>query len=109
MLGGYFTDHLTWRWCFYVNVPFGLLTMVVVALVLKLPKPTGRRRFDVLGTLLLTAASTCLVLLTSWGGTEYAWDSRRAGPRRGRRRGHRRLPGRRAVRRRTAHPAAAVP
>ncbi|MET9236433.1 MFS transporter [Streptomyces cellulosae] len=76
LLGGYFTDHLTWRWCFYVNVPFGLLTMVVVALVLKLPKPTGRRRFDVLGTLLLTAASTCLVLLTSWGGTEYAWDSR---------------------------------
>lgn len=76
LLGGYFTDHLTWRWCFYVNAPFGLLTMVVVALVLKLPKPTGRRRFDVLGTLLLTAASTCLVLLTSWGGTEYAWDSR---------------------------------
>ncbi|MFI1959652.1 MFS transporter [Streptomyces althioticus] len=76
LLGGYFTDHLTWRWCFYVNVPFGLATMVVVALVLKLPKPTARRRFDVLGTLLLTAASTCLVLLTSWGGTEYAWDSR---------------------------------
>ncbi|WP_368857883.1 MFS transporter, partial [Streptomyces sp. DH12] len=60
-----------------VNVPFGLVTMVVVALVLKLPKPTGRRRFDVLGTLLLTAASTCLVLLTSWGGTEYAWTSTR--------------------------------
>ncbi|MCH0563416.1 MULTISPECIES: MFS transporter [unclassified Streptomyces] len=76
LLGGYFTDHLTWRWCFYVNVPFGLVTLAVVTLVLRLPRPTARPRFDVLGSLLLAAASTCLVLLTSWGGTEYAWTSR---------------------------------
>jgi EmrB/QacA subfamily drug resistance transporter len=76
LLGGWLTDHLSWRWCFYVNVPCGLVALAVVTFALRLPRTTAKGRLDVLGTLLLAAASTCLVLLAGWGGTSHAWNSR---------------------------------
>lgn len=75
LLGGFFTDNWSWRWCFYVNIPIGILALIVTAIVLRLPKHRNKARFDYLGTILLAAFSSCLVLFTSWGGTEYDWNS----------------------------------
>ncbi|MFG2908355.1 MFS transporter [Kitasatospora sp. NPDC048286] len=75
LVGALFTDHLGWRWIFYLNLPLGLLVLVGVALVVKVPSTTGRRSLDFTGAALAAAFSVGLLLVTEWGGTEYAWTS----------------------------------
>ncbi|HEV2638505.1 MAG TPA: MFS transporter [Actinocrinis sp.] len=75
LLGGFFVDNLSWRWVFYVNLPFGAIALAVISVALKKKNPQVRPRIDYLGTVLLAAASTCLVLITSLGGTTWAWNS----------------------------------
>lgn len=76
LAGGFITDHFSWRWAFYVNLPLGAVALVVCWITLaKLPRGTGKARIDWLGAALLTVWITALVLVTSWGGTEHEWSS----------------------------------
>ncbi|MFE0101464.1 MDR family MFS transporter [Streptomyces sp. NPDC059009] len=75
LVGGTITDHLGWRWAFYINVPIGVVALAMVTAVLHLPKKRAEGRIDYLGAALLTIGITAFVLVTTWGGTEYAWGS----------------------------------
>ncbi|GAA2087799.1 MFS transporter [Streptomyces albiaxialis] len=75
LLGGFFTEHLDWRWVFYINLPIGVVALLVIAAVLHIRVGTTRHVIDYLGTFLIAACATCVVLVTSLGGTTWEWNS----------------------------------
>jgi MFS family permease len=75
LVGGFFVDSLSWRYIFYINLPLGIIALVVTNRVLKLPLRTRKVQIDWWGAALLVIGVSCILLATQSGGRDYAWES----------------------------------
>jgi len=75
LVGGYITQNWSWRWIFYINMPIGGAALVYLGATLHLPRKRVEHKIDYLGATVIAVFSTAIVLLTSWGGSQYAWGS----------------------------------
>jgi EmrB/QacA subfamily drug resistance transporter len=75
LVGGYITENFSWRWIFYINMPIGGAALVYLAATMHLPRHRVKHKIDYAGAIALTIAATSLILMTTWGGTQYAWGS----------------------------------
>jgi EmrB/QacA subfamily drug resistance transporter len=75
LVGGYITQHWSWRWIFYINMPIGGAALVYLWATLHLPRKRVEHKIDWAGAGVIAVGASAIVLLTSWGGTQYAWGS----------------------------------